>query len=275
MERSVQNDLSLLSFLHKKSWEREVLFYMSRKARARSESGLYHVVLQGSRGACIFEKREDKLLLIDRLMEYKTVCRAELFAFSVFDNHAHLVVREGPEGISSLMRRITVSFAHRYKKLHPAGQSVFRDRYRSEPIELWELPGVISYVENEPVRLGLCLTASSYPFGSAARKLCPEERLRLCTEGSTVLSAAEPESPYGLRPVFLEHMSDKYGKSEEEARAALKKRIGPEGSLGLHRLSRPETDELIRKLRFEDHISIRLVSSVTGIGRGIVQRVRK
>ncbi len=238
---------------------------MPRSARVRTESGLYHIVVQGARGRRVFENPEDKLLFIDRLLEYKTKGEVQLFAFAVFENHAHLVLNEGPDGLSALMRRIGVSFSHRYKKLHPGDAPVFRDRYQSEPLELWQLPGAISFVETEAVRRGLCSCAEDYPYSSAGRRM---QSVRVLPE------VAEEPTAYGRTgAAFLEEISDKYGKSAGAAREALERRLGPHPREVLAAMSFEETEALIRSLRFEDQLSIRLVCAVTGLGRGRVQRV--
>ena len=253
---------------------------MPRKARERGESRIYHVVVQGARDKRIFGTVQDKLSYTDRLLEYRTRFGVELFAFCILENHAHLILRESESAdVSGFMRRLGISYSHSYRKAHGAdGTEVYRGRYLSEPLELWQLPGAISFVESEPVRLGLAERPEDWPYGSAGRRSGKGAALyALPEEKSTEESMVAEEGPEQASPrkpaVLLEAADPKFGRTHEEAREALIRRFGENYRLTLCRMDRSEKEALVRELRYEDCFSIHLVSAATGFGRGVVQRV--
>lgn len=235
---------------------------MPRSARVRSENGIYHVVVQGAGGEDIFRDAADKRRYLEKVLEYRNRFGLEVFAFCILDNHAHLIVREGDIDISGLMRRMGVSFSYWYKKEHGlTGGRVYHGRYLSQPVALWQLPAMISYVEKEPVRLGLCRRPHEYAFSSAMRSCSGE-----------LPAAAEEEAVFGR---VLEGSAGRYGCTPDRAREALIRRFGTEYAVRLRAMPREERDNAVRDLRYKDNLTIRAISEETGFGRGVVQRVRK
>lgn len=234
---------------------------MPRTARVRSENGIYHVVVQGAGGEDIFRDAADKRRYLEKILEYRNRFGLEVFAFCILDNHAHFIIREGDIDISGLMRRMGVSFSYWYKKEHGlTGGRVYHGRYLSQPVALWQLPAIISYVEKEPMRQGLCRCPEDYVFSSALRT------------GSCELSAAEEEAVFGR---VIEGSAGRYGCTKDRARKALIRRFGTEYALRLRAMPREELDAAVRDLRYKDNLTIRAISEETGFGRGVVQRIRR
>ena len=70
---------------------------MSRQARKKSESGIYHVMLRGINQQQIFEDAEDYSKFLDILKDCKEICQFKLFAYCLMGNHIHLLMKEGAE----------------------------------------------------------------------------------------------------------------------------------------------------------------------------------
>lgn len=51
------------------------------------------------------------------------------------DNHVHLILQEGAEGIANIMKRINISYVYYFNKKHKKVGHLFQDRFRSEKIE--------------------------------------------------------------------------------------------------------------------------------------------
>lgn len=236
---------------------------MPRSKRVRSENGIYHVVVQGAGGEAIFGDPSDKRRYLEKALEYRNKFGLELFAYCILDNHAHLIVREGEIDISGFMRRMGVSFSYWYKKDHGlAGGRVYHGRYLSQPVPLWALPAMISYVEKEPVRLGLCVSPHEYGFSSA---------IRGAEAADSVPDVAEEGASYGR---VLELSAGRYGCTADQARAALIRRFGTEYAVRLRAMPKEERDNAVRDLRYRDNLSIHAISEASGFGRGVVQRAR-
>ena len=67
---------------------------MARKAREKSRSGIYHIILRGINRQSIFEDDEDREKLIEVLAKYKEISQCRLFAYCLMDNHVHILLQE-------------------------------------------------------------------------------------------------------------------------------------------------------------------------------------
>ena len=145
-----------------------------RNARQLSKTGLYHVMLRGNEKRDIFEDNADKLAFINFLYNKKVDEGCLVYAYCLMDNHVHLVVKEGVNGLAKFMRRIGTSYAKYYNQRYNRSGHLFQDRYKSENVETDEyFLTVIRYVHHNPEKAGISksedYTWSSYQayFGGA------------------------------------------------------------------------------------------------------------
>ena len=89
---------------------------MSRQARQRSESGIYHIIIRGINKQVIFEDDEDREKFIGYLQYYKEIASYIPFGYCLMDNHIHLLIKEGKEPIGHTMKRIGVSYVAWYNR---------------------------------------------------------------------------------------------------------------------------------------------------------------
>lgn len=99
---------------------------MGRKPREKSGTGIYHVMLRGINRQDIFEDDEDYTVFKKQL--YHVVffkdengkpqpSRCTIYAYCLMTNHVHLLIRETEEDLSTVIKRITVGYAHYYNNL--------------------------------------------------------------------------------------------------------------------------------------------------------------
>jgi len=140
---------------------------MPRKAREKSSSGVYHVMLRGVNRQQLFYDEDDNVALLSALERFCTQGRAKIYAYCLMGNHAHIVIREGSDTLDTVMRRTGSSFAHWHNAKYARSGGVFQDRYRSEPIEnATHLVQAIRYIHMNPVKAGLCGAPEEYPWSS-------------------------------------------------------------------------------------------------------------
>jgi REP-associated tyrosine transposase len=126
---------------------------MPRQARLDVPGALDHVMIRGIEGRAIFRSDKDREDFLDRiaslLPETGTVC----YAWAFLSNHAHFLLRSGPEGIASLMRRLLTGYAVTFNLHHRRHGQLFQNRYKSilceEDPYLLEL---VRYIHLNPVR---------------------------------------------------------------------------------------------------------------------------
>ena len=79
---------------------------MSRQARKKSESGIYHIMLRGINRQQIFEDEEDRQKFLDTLENYKDLCGYTIYAYCLMGNHIHLLLKQGDKGTVLLSPRM-------------------------------------------------------------------------------------------------------------------------------------------------------------------------
>ena len=140
---------------------------MPRQARRKSESGIYHIILRGINQQQIFEDEEDSRRFLETLSKYKEQCGYEIYAYCLMGNHVHILLKEGKENLTLVLKRIAGSYVYWYNwKYHRSGH-LFQDRFKSEPVEddAYFLT-VIRYIHQNPVKAGICRNVDRYKFSS-------------------------------------------------------------------------------------------------------------
>ena len=73
---------------------------MPRQRRKLGESKTYHIMVRGNERKNLFIDREDRVRFLDTLYEKNKERKYEILAYCIMDNHVHLLINEGSEGIS-------------------------------------------------------------------------------------------------------------------------------------------------------------------------------
>lgn len=140
---------------------------MPRSARARTKSGMHHILVQGPDGAQIFHETEQKMQYLSIIQKYHADGCIRLYAWCILDNSAHFVFEEQNDSVSEFMRRTGISFVHWYNKNYRKKGPLFRDRYASEVISgREELVRMVRYLHQLPVRYGESDTMEDYLWSS-------------------------------------------------------------------------------------------------------------
>jgi REP element-mobilizing transposase RayT len=107
--------------------------FIPRRAREKSNSGIYHIFLRGINRQDIFEDGEDSQKFLDALQRYKEISAYSLYAYCLMGNHVHLLLQVGVEPLAQFMRRICGSYVYWYNKKYKRIGNLFQDRFKSEP----------------------------------------------------------------------------------------------------------------------------------------------
>lgn len=84
------------------------------RSRAKSRTGIYHVILRGVNRQTILEDEEDATKFMQTLEEYQKKSQFKLYAYCLMGNHVHLLVKEEKEDLGVTMRRIGASYVYWY-----------------------------------------------------------------------------------------------------------------------------------------------------------------
>lgn len=141
--------------------------FMSRTARKRTSTEIYHVVFKGVNHEKIFEKESQKrkinLIMKEKLKDYGI----EIYAYCIMPSHVHLLIKGDLNEISKFVSRSEMVYAAQYNLSQTRNGHLFQNRFYSECVEneryFWNC---INYIHNNPVKAHLCERPAQYNFSS-------------------------------------------------------------------------------------------------------------
>ena len=141
---------------------------MPRQARLDAPGTLHHVMLRGIERRAIVTDDTDRQDFVRRLGDLVKESSTAVYGWALLTNHAHLLLRSGPDGLPPLMRRFLTGYAQAYNRRHQRHGHLFQNRYKSivcdEDSYFVEL---LRYIHLNPIRAGLVGTLSDlerYPW---------------------------------------------------------------------------------------------------------------
>jgi putative transposase len=132
---------------------RYMIHIMPRTARLDSPGVLHHVIIRGIERRKIFWDDTDRDDLIDRLSRLVPLTGTACYAWAFLDNHAHFLLRSGPQGIAALMRRLLTGYAGSFNRRHRRHGQLFQNRYKSIVCQHDAyLKQLVGYIHLNPLR---------------------------------------------------------------------------------------------------------------------------
>ncbi|MBR1557293.1 MAG: transposase [Prevotella sp.] len=262
---------------------------MARKARVRARSGVYHVVMQGVRYRDIFLDDEDYGIFVELLRKTRTsedeeggtLINYELYAYCLMNDHLHLLLKEGRESVSKVVGRIATAYSHYFNNKYDRDGAVYRARFASEPVEdESRLSVVLRYIIQAPTRLNRVEDLDDYEYSSwreymglvaADKCICTvrEEYRRLSQEELRRMLEAplqRSESCLGPRRNPIRRPSDK------QVLVMIHELTGA-SSISEFMLQPYASCLLTLTDLRKKGASVRQLERLTGINRGIIQRL--
>ena len=141
---------------------------MTRTPRLCSVGSCHHVFNRGIARRAIFDGDVDRRFFLSLLAKEVAAGRILLHAYSLLDNHFHLLI-EAPTGdLGIAMREICRAYVKTFNRAHDRDGPLFRSRFSSKLLDNERyLRATLSYIDDNPVDAGLSPTPHEYPFGSA------------------------------------------------------------------------------------------------------------
>lgn len=129
---------------------------MPRLARLDAPGTLHHAMIRGIEKGPIVDDDQDRRDWVDRLGSLAQETETRILAWSLLDNHAHILLKSGPRGLSQFMRRFLTGYAVAYNLRHRRHGHLFQNRFKSivcdEDAYFQEL---VRYIHLNPLRAGL------------------------------------------------------------------------------------------------------------------------
>lgn len=258
---------------------------MPRQQRQKSNTGYYHIMIRGNERRNIFNDDEDRYRLMDTLYEKKQGNNFYLHAFCLMDNHIHLFISEGIEDIALVMKRITVSYVHYFNKKYSRIGHLFQDRFKSEAIEEDGYILLLTrYIHQNPVKAKMVKTASEYLWSSYNCYL-NQNYFSKMLDIEPILGIFSPDRELAMRlfkndtnvlssELFID-IPDKINLVSEAAARELFEKIILERNIDLNKCPKVELAKFLEGFREETNLSIRQMSTITGLNKDKINRLLK
>ena len=248
---------------------------MPRRARQLSPTGIYHIMLRGINQQQILEDIEDNEKFIEILKDCKLISGYKLYAYCLMGNHLHLIIRAEKEPLELIFKRICGRYVYWYNAKYRRVGHLFQDRFKSEPIEdEGYFLSVLRYIHKNPVKAGLVKKLGEYPYSSYS--------CYMDSKGDSLVDidfALDMMSREQLEEFHSEASEDSYldikerlfRLTDEQAKEIIRKVSKCKNTSEFQLLEVKVRNSYIRKLR-EESLSIRQISRLTGVSKGIVER---
>ena len=249
---------------------------MPRKARVKSSTHIYHVVIRGADRQHIFIENKDYLKYLDILKYYKEKLTFDLFSYCLMSNHIHLLIHTPETPLETVFRHINTRYAVWFNMKYERTGFLQQGRYYSEPVEDFRyLLTVVRYIHQNPYHAGLEKSPGDpYLWNSMPIYL---------NETPSFLNTAYILNVFGGREKFISFHKES-GKEECLDTHQFKKRLPDDVAQEIifqeTGCSTPSQFQMLSLSQKEKHlsnlhekgISIRQLNRLTGISKGIIER---
>ena len=252
-----------------------------RLPRKRSESGIYHVVLRGINRQDILFDDEDYQRFLHTIAKMKSDNGFEIYGYCLMTNHLHLLIQEKTDNISRTMSRIATSYAWWYNQKYGRSGHVFQGRFKSECVENDNyLLTVIRYIHNNPVKAKMVQEPEEHRWSSIHDYYGNREYSHELTEPSFVLGVIDQNKEKAIQ-IFKEFMKrenqdkcledeNRPRKTDSEVKTEIERLLNGKPIGVLQGMGREKRNEILRKIKAEEGISLRQISRVTGLSVDVV-----
>ena len=140
---------------------------MARPLRIEYPGAWFHVMNRGLARRRIFRNDLDRRFFLSFLGETSDIYKIEVHAYSLMDNHYHLLIRLPNIGLSRAMRHLNGVYTQKANKMWGSDGPIFRGRYKACLVNSEEyLLELVRYIHLNPVKAGICKSASQHPWTS-------------------------------------------------------------------------------------------------------------
>ncbi len=241
-------------------------------------------MLRGNEKKDIFYSDADKLRFLETMYEKKQGNRFFLHAFCLMNNHIHLMLSEGIEDVSRVMKRITVSYVHYFNKKYKRVGHLFQDRFKSEVVDQESyILSLVRYIHQNPVKAGIVEKPSDYRWSSYNCYLDENNYFVKMLDIDVVLGLFSEDRKAAVKK-FEEYMNEDSAESfldlmeeeevmDEEAASELFEKMLREHGIESNKVKTELPDSLIKEFRTKTNLPIRKIAAITGINKDKVNKI--
>jgi len=251
-----------------------------RRAREKSSTGIYHVMLRGINKQIIFEDNEDYEKFLQIVKGYRNKCGFEIYAFCLMSNHIHILIKEAKEDLGMVFRRIGAKYVYWYNWKYNRSGHLFQDRYKSEAVESDEyFLTVLRYIHQNPLKARIEKGMENYPW-SSYQEYVGREGICDIKFGLGLFSSDAKNAVSLFERFNAQENSDKcLGDIERirindiEAAEIIKKAASVRSLNEIQNFEKEKRNKLIKEFKIKG-LSIRQIERLTGISFGVIRKIK-
>lgn len=236
-------------------------------------------MLRGINRQNLFEEDEDRQKWMQAIDKYKGMGNYVLYGYCLMDNHIHLLMKEMGESISQAIKRISSSYVYWYNQKYNRCGHLFQERFKSEAVETDAyFLSVLRYIHQNPIRGNISKDAKSYLWSSyheyIGTPVMTDIDFALHMFSSDKSKALTLFQAYMDEATGDEYLDDreKISLSDKEVLAYLNS-LGVKGVSELQRSDKERRDDVLRKAKKIEGVSIRQLARITGISKSVIDRI--
>jgi len=250
-----------------------------RVSREKSGSGIYHVMIRGINKQNIFEDDADRYKFLEILKYFKGICKYELYSYCLMSNHIHILLEELDDTVSVAIKRISSSYVMWYNKKYDRSGHLFQERFKSEPVnDDGYFIRVLRYIHQNPTKAGMTNNILEYRWTSHYEYMSKPSIINI--DRALELFSSNRDNGIDLYIKYMnEDNEDKFLDLEHKIILSdndiltYLKSLGVENISSLQQMDHVSRDDIIRKIKKLDSVSLRQISRITGISKSVIGRI--
>lgn len=140
---------------------------MVRSLRIEYDGAWYHVMNRGQAKRPVFLDDADRKFFLMLLGDISTLFPIEIHAFSLMENHYHLLIHTPKAGLSRAMRHLNGLYTQNFNARHGRDGALFRGRYKAILVQSDDyLCELVRYIHNNPVKAGVSKKSAAHLWTS-------------------------------------------------------------------------------------------------------------
>lgn len=140
---------------------------MTRPLRIEYPGAFYHVLNRGNRRENIFLSDEDFDLFLEVVRETHEKFAIRVLSYCLMHNHYHLLIHTPRPNLQKAMAHLGSIYTRRFNRLHKTDGHLFRGRYKAILVQEEDyLRNLIRYIHSNPLKAGIALNLSGWPYSS-------------------------------------------------------------------------------------------------------------
>lgn len=231
-------------------------------------------MLRGIDKRDLFLRDEDYLKFIDYMKKAKAKADFTIYAYCLMTNHVHLLLKTENEELGEIVKRITVGYAQHHNVENGRTGHLFQNRFRSEVVETDKyFLTVLRYIHQNPLKARMVEDMRDYKWSSFKDYLTEDHLIIDSTFALGYFADIKDFTKFmqeANQDECLEYNPTKRWQDEE-----LKDYISSHTDMGkLNGLDKKSRDEILKIIKTNTMASNRQLARVTGIGRGVLEKIK-